>query len=188
MFVKVLNLLFILLTCLLYSMSKYMHFSCVLWWPLSPVKMCESSATRTRGLIHLSNCQIHVMRHSSSKFLLQSEPLYKAYQLSYTCGPKDGISDVPIRLKMIWLSAAATVTSPYGRITAMLMREAEGSMTVSQQCCSHKPDWNIPVMTALALSPQLCFQTATNNQRILLDRHPEGPVTGLESVLTTLIS
>lgn len=48
--------------------------------------------------------------------------------------------------------------------------------------------WNIPGMSALALSPRLCFQPATNIQRILLDRHPEGLVTGLESALTALTS
>lgn len=88
-------------------------------WPYSQLSPTHSS------LSNLSN--VCVMRYSSSMFLLHSEPLYKAYHLFWTCGPKYGNSNAPIRLKMIWFSAAAPVKSPYGRISAMLMREAEGS-------------------------------------------------------------
>lgn len=62
---------------------------------------------------------------------------------------------------------------------------------VSQLCCSHKQDWMEHSWHACCgtKSPRLCFQPATDIQRIPLDRpDPGGLVTGLESALPALIS
>lgn len=65
-----------------------------------------------------------------------------------------------------------------------------GGLCLCLSCAAaiSRTGWNIPGMSAVAISPRLCSQPATNIQSILPDRHPEGLVTGLESALPTLTS
>lgn len=60
-----------------------------------------------------------------------------------------------------------------------------GGLCLCLSCAAaiSRTGWNIPGTSAVAISPRLCSQPATNIQSILLDRHPEGLVTGLESAL-----
>lgn len=114
-----------------------------------------------------------------SQFLLHSKPLYEAFQLcSAVWWPqltKDNlvISSCTHKI-LLWQNQYHAHKSGWS------------FTTVPKPCCNHKPDWNIPGMTTMSVSPWLCFQPTTNNQRILLERHPEDPVTGLESALSTL--
>lgn len=110
------------------------------------------------GLSHIS----WPVEHSS--YVLPPESLYKADQL---------ISALSSTLwKFCWLllykddllPSSCTSKIHLWQNQYQVHESGQGVTTVTR--CSQKPGWNIPGMTALALSPQLCFQPATNNQRV----------------------